>query len=74
MWLGWHPDLPAGVHGWMTARRSGGGTGRELLVNTIVSADERSKSGETKLYKVPGGRYYLDVIAPDDWSVPFTPL
>lgn len=50
-----------------------GGTGRELLVNTIIERDDRSKNGETQLYNVPAGRYYLDVIAPDDWSVTFTP-
>jgi hypothetical protein len=47
--------------------------GSELLVNTIVNRDSGSLSGETQIYNVKPGAFYLDVMAPGDWSVTITP-
>lgn len=57
------------------ALRSTDDTYRILLANTIIENNERGQSGETWLYNVKPGSYYLAVDAPilADWSVTFTP-
>ncbi|MDP8923606.1 MAG: hypothetical protein M3O34_12095 [Chloroflexota bacterium] len=51
---------------------TGGGSGGELLVNVVLDRAKRSVSGEPQVYNIRSGTPYLDVTAPDDWSVTIT--
>lgn len=53
-------------------RTDGAGLG-DLLVNTIVNKDKPEVGGETQLYNVKAGAYYLDVTASGPWSATISP-
>lgn len=58
----------------MTLKRTDGQFFQELLVNTVLTRDAPTASGETQVYKVKDGAHYLEVLAPGPWSATFTPL
>jgi hypothetical protein len=51
-------------------------TGAIISGSTLVNASggESVTSGQTAIYKLKPGSYYLSVRAPSSWSVTFTPL
>lgn len=54
-------------------KRTDGPLGTELLVNTTVSQQIPTASGETHVYNVKPGSFYLAVTSPGEWSVTISP-
>jgi hypothetical protein len=46
----------------------------DAVVNVILGRQGQPSSGETYLYNVKPGAYYLDVLAPARWTVTLTPI
>lgn len=52
---------------------TGGVLGQQLLVNMVLNREKPDANGETQVYGLKAGTYYLEVTAPGPWEVSITP-
>ena len=57
----------------LALKRTDGTFGQHPIANAIVNADQPELYGETQLYAVKPGGYYLSVLAPGAWTVTIAP-
>jgi hypothetical protein len=71
--LRWSASGNRGGNVIMHLKRTDGTGISQLLVNTIMPTNGAELGGETQVYAVKSGTYYLDLTAPGPWSVQVYP-